>query len=49
MKFVAYMRIASLNSQTKSGITVFTAEIQHSFTKPEKLLHTYTISVVERR
>ena len=41
------MRFASLNSQTKSGITIFTAKIQDSFTKPEKLLHTYTLSVVE--
>jgi len=47
MKFVNCMRFASLNSQTKSGITIFTAKIQDSFTKPEKLLHTYTLSVVE--
>lgn len=49
MKFVACMTFTSLNSQTNSEIAIFMAKIQHSFTKPEKLLHSYTLSVAETR
>lgn len=49
MKFVVCVRFVPLKSQTKSGITIFTAKIQDIFTKAGKLLHNYSLCVVETR